>query len=251
MDTAALSFRLRSALPWSRTPTATAPLRLASLQERLGLREAWRFDVLKHRYELEPLTRASHVDGALEALWATDLLDRCLGRVRLPPGPALDVGAKNATHLPGQYAFRPGPWDLVEVDAHRRYVDFTTRGAHGRAMAARFRAARYLAQDVNTVSRRYALITWFLPFVVESPHRAWGLPRELFQPERTLAHVLSLLAEGGALVIVNQGEAEAEVQARLLDDVKGDLEVDARGIVDDTLSPYTHQRVCFVVRRRA
>lgn len=251
MDTTALSFRLRSAMPWSPSPTPTPPLRLAALRERLRPRAALRFDALEHKHDLEPLTRAPHVEGALEALWATDVLDRALGAARLPPGPALDVGAKNATHLPGQYAYRPGPWDLVEIDAHRRYVDFTTRGAHGRAMAARFRAARYLAQDVNTVAGRYALITWFLPFVVESPHRAWGLPAGLFQPAQTLAHVLSLLVDGGALVIVNQGEAEAEVQARLLDDVKGDVEVVARGVVDDTLSPYTHQRFAFVVRRRA
>jgi hypothetical protein len=248
-----LSFRLRQALSWSPAPAPPLPLRLSSLCARLGGGGARRFDVLEHRLDLTPLTRAKDVATGLEALWCVDVLDRLVGRERLPSQPALDVGAKNATHLPGQFSFAPCPWDLVEVDAHRRYVDFTTRGAHGKAMAARFRGARYLSQDVRELSGRYGLITWFLPFVVARPHAAWGLPPRLFAPEETLAHVVSLLAEGGALVIVNQGEAEAEVQRRLLDDVKdedGGVNVDEWGALPTLLSPYQHERFGFVVRRR-
>lgn len=245
-----LSFRLRQALSWSPAPKASLPLRLSSLRTALSPNAAARFDELERRHDLEPLTRANHVDAAREALWATDVLDRLIGADHLPPLPSLDVGAKNGTHLPGQFSVVPGPWDLVEVDAHRRYVDFTTRGAHGKAMAARFRGARYLAQDINAVRGRYGLITWFLPFVVEAPHRAWGLPDSLFSPQSTLAHVVSLLAEGGALVVVNQGEREAEVQRALMADVKGDVDVTEAGALPSLLSPYRHERWGFVVRRR-
>lgn len=244
-----LSFRLRQALSWSPTPSATPLLRLSALRASLDAHDARRFDALERRRELEPLSRATSLLGAREALWATDTLDHLLGDTLLPPGPCLDVGAKNATHLPGQFAFRPGPWDLVEVDPHRRYVDLTTRGAHGKAMAGRFRGARYIARDIREVTGRYSLITWFLPFVVESPHHAWGLPQRLFAPSSTLAHVIGLLAEGGALVIVNQGEAEAHVQRQLLRDVAGDLDVADAGSLSMVVSPYQRERFGVVVRR--
>ena len=244
-----LSFRLRQALSWSPTPSATPLLRLSALRASLDAHDAQRFDALERRRELEPLSRATSLLGAREALWATDTLDHLLGDTLLPPGPSLDVGAKNATHLPGQFAFRPGPWDLVEVDAHRRYVDLTTRGAHGKAMAGRFRGARYIAKAIREVTGRYSLITWFLPFVVESPHHAWGLPQRLFAPSSTLAHVIGLLAEGGALVIVNQGEAEAVVQRQLLHEVAGDLDAADAGSLSMVVSPYRRERFGVVVRR--
>lgn len=248
--TAELSFRLRQALSWSPVPSLDPPLRLSTIRTDMSPRAIARLDELEHRYDLEPLTRSSSLTGAREAFWALNTLDTVIGNATLPIGRCLDVGAKNATHLPGQATFRPGPWDLVEVDAHRRYIDLTTRGAHGRAMAARFRGTRYLPLDVRNLMGRYSVITWFLPFVVEQPHESWGLPRSLFAPAETLAHVLGLLDVGGALVIVNQSEAEADVQRRLLADVAGDLEVTDHGPLSMVGSPYRHERHAFVVRRR-
>lgn len=246
-----LAFRLRGALPWSPRPRA-ASVDVAAV--RAGLDDAGRarFDVLADDVDVAALAAAVDVAAAREALWAADALDRLLGRWR-PVDRCLDVGAKNGVLLPGQVAFHPGPWTLVELDGHRRYVDGTTRGAHARAAAARFVGCKVVVDDVNAVAGSFGLITWFLPFVVPSPHRAWGLPRRFFQPRRTLRHVLSLLGDGGALVIVNQGAHEAAAQRALLRDVvddDGSVDVREHGALSSTLSPYRWERHAFVVRRR-
>ena len=119
-----------------------------------------------------------------------DLLDRHLPA--LPAGPGLDVGAKNGVLLPALRAVWPHPWDLVELDAHRRYLDLSTRRAHGERLARAFPGCRYMAGSVEDITERYALVTWFLPFVHEGPLRAWGLPRRFFAPERLFRHVVDL-----------------------------------------------------------
>ena len=45
----------------------------------------------------------------------------------------------------------------------------------------------------------------------------WGLPKKYFYPEKLLAHAVTLLKEKGQMLIVNQGEYEAQVQKELLE----------------------------------
>jgi hypothetical protein len=249
MDALELGYRLRQAIPWSPVP-AHRPVRLEHLRTALTPAGRQAMVALERRLDLSFLDRATDVHGAAEALWAAAMVDIVLQAVPSPPpGPALDVGAKNAVHLPGLYAARPGPWDLVELDPQRRYADLTTRGAWGGAMARRFRAARYIAADINDHRGRYALITWILPFVTPGPHEAWGLPGRLFRPDRTLAHVVSLLAEGGVLAIINQGPTEAAIQQELIASQASDLDVIAWGVLPETLSPYRHPRHLTIIRR--
>lgn len=194
-----------------------------------------RADDLARRYPLAPLLRACGAIERDESLTALDLLDRHLGR---PPARGLDVGAKNGALLPGLATFG-GAWDVVEVDAHRRYWNLRTRRAVGEAVAGAFPGCRFLAADVRSLTGRYDLVTWFLPFVFPAPHHAWGLPAALFDPVGTLRHVCGLLAPGGTLFIVNQGEAEAEEQQRLLPDAE------PLGPMQSPFSPYRKPRFGF------
>lgn len=177
-----------------------------------------------------------------ENLYLLDVLERLLPRA-LPDGPGLDIGSKNGAILPALVAASARPWDLVELDAHRRYLTGATRRAHGERMAAAFPGTRYLAHSVTDLTSSYAVITWFLPFVHEGPLRAWGLPRRFFAPEKLLRHVAALLAPGGALIVVNQGESERNTQSELFTSLG--LSPDDLGRIDTPLSPFHRPRYAF------
>jgi SAM-dependent methyltransferase len=243
---ALLSFRLRNTLrlsaPAWRWPARRFERALVGLDEAAQARAA----ELRERFDLEAWPRLLDVGALREALYTLDLLVQ-----HLPSGATttrgLDVGAKHGLTLPALVAARPGPWDLVELDAHRRYLDLSTRRAHGERMAGRFRGCRYLAGSVLHLHGPYDVVTWFLPFVHEGPLAAWGLPRRFFEPERLLRHVTGLVAPGGSLLVVNQGEAERDTQAALFEG----LGVRARSIgrIESLLSPFQRPRFGFLWRR--
>jgi hypothetical protein len=224
---------------------------------------AARVEALSQRHDLGRVRALCGPVARAESLWALDVLDRWL-----PPwSPAdaahprgLDVGAKNGSYLAGLAAAWPHGWDLVELDAHRRYLDGTTRRAHGEAMAASHPGCRYLAGDVRESQALHARITWFLPFLAPETHRAWGLPIGDFAPEALLRHVLGRLAPGGTLLVVNQGPDEAEAQGVLLERVLGrrgatpsrpppGVSVEPLGVLESPLSPYRHARIGWRIRR--
>lgn len=244
-----LAFRVRGALRWSApvwklrarsfdrvvaslpSPQARARARALAEQHDLG---RWpklltARELRENLYVLDVL--ASHLPGAL------------------PDGPALDVGSKNGAVLPALVAARPRPWHLVELDAHRRYLDGSTRRAHGEAIAAAFPGCRYFARSVADVEGRYAAVTWFLPYVRQAPLRAAGLPSRCFEPERLLRHVAGLVAPSGVLLVLNQGERERDEQARLFAQLG--LAPEALGVVDSPLSPFVRARYGFRWQRRS
>lgn len=201
---------------------------------------------LCERFDLSLWPQLSSAREFRENLFLLDFLDRCLPP-DIPPGPAIDVGAKNGSTLPALWAAAPRPWDAIELDPHRRYFNLATRRAHGEAMARVFPGCRYLCGSVLDLDGRYALITWILPFLFPEPLKAWGLPRRFFAPEKLLGHVLELLAPRGALLIVNQGEDEAEEQERLLRDLPTSSK--PLGSLPADLSPFHRTRFGFLVRR--
>lgn len=240
----ALTFRLRSALTWSPPPLRRLRTRawyLAQLDDA-GRR---RFEALAAKHDTTPWDDRCDEQAWRESGYVLDVLTQH-APADLPDGPCLDVGSKNGCYAPGLFAARPGAWTLVEVDAHRRYWWGATRRAHGEAMVRGLGDSRFVAGDVRDVRGRFALVTWFLPFLTPAPLDAWGLPRALLQPEALLAHVAGLLAPGGALLLVNQGEAEAELQARLLKDAG--LASRALGPVSSPLSPFRKPRFGRLVR---
>lgn len=229
-----LAFWLREAVTWSppaRCPGPSMPADLAPVA--LG-----RVEALGQRYDLAPLFAATGPVERDESLYTLDLLDRFVRPVTAGER-GLDVGSKYGAYLPGLATFG-GAWDCVERDAHRRYLTGHTRRAVGETISARFRGCRFVAGDVRELSGSYSKITWFLPFVVPEPHTAWGLPASLFDPAGALDAVRRLLAPGGEALVVNQGAAEAEVQAALFREAG--IAAEALGQVESVLSPYRKPR---------
>ncbi len=229
-----LAFRLRETVTWSPRARCPGPSTLDDLSSEARLR----VDALGKRYDLGPLLAATGPVERDESLYTLDLLDRFV-RPMTAGDRGLDVGSKYGAYLPGLATFG-GAWDGVERDAHRRYVTGHTRRAVGETIAARFPGCRFFAGDVRDREGSYARITWFLPFVVPEPHAAWGLPAALFDPAGALDAVRRLLAPGGEALVVNQGAAEAEVQAQLFREAG--IAVEALGQVESVLSPYRKPR---------
>jgi SAM-dependent methyltransferase len=232
-----ISWRLRGALTWS-PPAIRRSRSLPALLRTLppDLRPAAERLAARHAPGWE---RACDPWGFRESLYVLDLLDRCVGPPSSPL-PSLDIGCKNGCYLPGLWAWSGGPWDGVELDAHRRYWTLATRRAHGEWIARRLPGCRYLAANLLDLRGAYGFVTWFLPFLHEAPLRAWGLPRRFLQPVRLLEHVRTLLAPGGRLLVVNQGEAEAERQERLFREIG--IAASPAGRIESPFSPFRRPR---------
>lgn len=239
-----LAWRVRSAIPWS-PPASKRPVTVHAITDDLSLDAVERLAELVQRYDVSGWQDVCDEDDWRESLYVLDLLDRVLPPGR-PPGRGLDVGSKNGTYLPGLATAVPIGWDAIELDAHRRYAWGATRRAHGERMAAAFPDCRFLAGDVRELTGPYSVITWFLPFLTPTPHAAWGLPEHLFAPDDVFRHVLSLLAPGGLLLVVNQGVDEAVVQEDLF--VREDLAPDVLGRLSSPLSPFERTRYGFLYR---
>ncbi len=229
----------QEALRWS--PPARLG-RTADLQARVheaGPDARLRFDELRAHYDLSCWANAGSWRDLGEALWHLDQLDR---HVPANPSrlPALDVGARNWSYLPGLWSFRPGNWEGSELEAHRRYWNLTTRRASAEARCRKFPGSRYVPGDVRQLRGPYGLITWILPFVFLETVRRWGLPQAAFEPEDVLGHVHSLLAPGGMLWVVNQGERERDEQGRLFGRLG--MRVESVGLLHSTFPAYRRER---------
>jgi len=152
------------------------------------------------------------------------LFDELLLTFKEHPHPLfwLDVGAKNWSYITGLVAFLEAidinsyHLDGVELDVGRRYLSGHTRGQVARAHSQSIVNATYHSGSIHDWAQPAQIITSFLPFVFEEPHRAWGLPKKYFQPVEFLEHLLCLLIpETGILIVVNQGEEEADEQEKL------------------------------------
>ncbi|MDQ2068993.1 hypothetical protein [Natronospira bacteriovora] len=215
-----IDWQIKQALTWSHPPRKTLA-RLKDIHDELPAPARARLDALAQRYELSHWEHICNPQEMLESLYVLDLLDRHLPNPE--PGPnarTLDIGAKSWPYLPGLYAWQPTAWTGVELDAHLRYIDLTTRRAHGEAMARAHPGCQYRADNVLQLQGQFQLITWFLPFFTPEPLARWGLPQRFFMPERLLKHVYAQLAPNGQLFITHQSEKEANAQATLLDQCK-------------------------------
>ncbi|MCP5159210.1 MAG: hypothetical protein H6975_07270 [Gammaproteobacteria bacterium] len=233
-----LAWRLRNAVPWS-PPVRRWPRTLPALMRTLPVTQRAPAELLAARYDLHRWATICDPVGFHESLYVLDVLDRYVGLPDDPP-PYLDIGCKNGGYLPGLQAWSGGPWHGVEIDAYRRYWTLTTRRACGEFVAGSLPGCRYIAGDLLDLQGGYGFITWFLPFLHETPLRDWGLPRQLLRPVDLLAHAWALLAPGGSLLVINQGEAEAERQERLFQTLG--MTAQTLGLIESPLSPFRKQR---------
>lgn len=236
-----LSFWLRGVTSWS-LPAWKRTVTLEALRETL---DAQALSRLEARFDLSGWAARCDEQDWRESLYVLDVLSRVLPQA-LPPGRALDVGSKNGTYFSGLVTAQPREWDLVELDAHRRYAWGATRRAHGERMVRGLPGSRFIAGDVRALTGSYAVVTWFLPFLHQAPLDAWGLPRNQLAPEALLRHVHARLVPGGVLLIVNQGDKEAALQRALFERVG--LEARSLGQVRSALSPFTRERFGWLVR---
>lgn len=224
-----LCFALRNAMPWSwgNYQEPTEPKKHL-YDGRSGARElmAREFQLVE-KYGLQSFRSASSRLRYVETLTCLDYLDRLLVDVALPtpadgtPMAWLDVGAKNWAYVEALYRYarqHPSGFRLhgIELDGYRRYINGHTRAGAARSFIRDYPEATYHVGDVMAHYQRYDVITWFLPFVFPQPCVAWGLPLSCYKPQAMLDHVVSLLNPGGILVILNQGQDEADEQGRLL-----------------------------------
>jgi len=238
-----LAWRLRHIVTWS-PPVLRRSRSLPALLRTLPPAGRPAAEALASHYDLSGWERACDVQGFRESLYVLDVLDRYAGPPPDRSQPSLDIGCKNGGYLPGLRAWSSGPWDGVELDAYRRYWTMTTRRAHGEFVARSLPGCRYLAGNLLDICGAYGFITWFLPFLHAAPLREWGLPDRFLLPQRLFDHAWSLLAPGGRLLVINQGEAEAERQARLFQQAR--IAARALGRVESPLSPFQRPRYGFL-----
>ena len=187
------------------------------------------------RYRLERWSESWSELTLDEVLGVLDMLDR-LPREIFPEFlelKALDIGSKNWRYLGALVAwladrFPIGTLDItgVELDAYRIAPNLRTWLATGNYFSGMYSdsgvRARYWAGDICSHAVPVSLAFWLFPFVSEHPHRAWGLPRHLFDPRAAFKHVFTrCLGKGGILIMANHGEGEAESAREFINDIPG------------------------------
>ena len=241
-----LSWQLKQTLRYSpavRSKSGTA--RPERLLAQFTAEQTGRYNALNRQFLLTEWPRLCNETEFRENLYVLDVLDQHLGNPS-HNGPGLDIGCRNFSHLPALSAWSAGPWHGVELDAHARSLNGFTRCAYGQWMARQVKGAAYFPGSVLDVQGVYHTIVWILPFVLPGALEYWGLPSRYFEPERLLDKACDLLAPGGQLLIINQGEAEAEEQHRLLS--ASGLPAFALGEITSGFSPFRMTRFGWLVK---
>jgi hypothetical protein len=188
---------------------------------------------LAERYDLSYLYAHSRRRNYCENLFYLEVIERALesadltGLQQLSNLVAADIGPSHWFYVHALYAAlrqwrtdRPRAVTLTayEADAYRVYGDLYSRYdyalAHKRGLPDD--KVRYLPQPFNLQPAAFNVVTMLFPFVFVRDHLGWGLPRGRFDPAALLAEAWASVKPGGALVIVNQGEAEHKAQCTLL-----------------------------------
>ena len=133
----------------------------------------------------------------------------------------LDIGSKNWFYAKGEYSFFKRYSDKlyldgVEIDAYRLYSNFYNRYEVAKFYIKDLENTSYIPDNLLNINKRYHYIICILPFVIIQPHRFWGLPDKYFYPKKLFEHAYSLLKPGGTMLIINQGQDEAEEQRNII-----------------------------------
>ena len=102
-----------------------------------------------------------------------------------------------------------------------------------------------IADDFLNLEDKFDYITWFMPFITANPHKKWGLPMKYFQPEKMLMHAHESLNDGGAIFVVNQGEAEYWLQKKLCEDLG--IPYKEIGLIESEYSLYKLPRYAMLI----
>lgn len=223
------------------------------------------FEDLKNQFDffLRNLTRFSRKNFietnkknkeriCLENLYTKDVLSQFFNQELRKQVKVLDVGCKNWFYAQGEYQFFKSFCeevflDGVEIDPYRLYSNLYSRFEVAKYYTRGLKNTNYIAGNLLDINKKYDFIVWFLPFVVKEPHVYWGLPQKLFYPEKLINHAYSLLEENGAMLIINQGELEAQVQKNLLE--KNNINYKELGEISSKYFEYKFKRFGFLVSK--
>ena len=98
------------------------------------------------------------------------------------------------------------------------------------------------------IKNKYDYTIWFLPFVIEEPHKMWGLPKKLFYPKKLLKHAYDLLNPAGQMLIINQGETEAIAQKQFLEELG--IEYTELGEIKSSNFTYQYKRYGYLINKK-
>lgn len=188
-----------------------------------------------------------------ENLYTIDILEKCITKVPTNFANILDIGCKNWFYAKGEYHFFKSfcneiELDGIELDAHRLYSNLYSRYEVAKYHIKELKNTNYIIGNLLTLNKKYDFIVWFLPFVTIEPHKNWGLPEKLFTPEALLSHAYYLLKDGGQMLIINQGEKEADIQREMLKELN--IKYNSIGIVKSNNLTYNYDRYAFLIRKR-
>ena len=224
--------RFRRKKPFKDTPVSLNALP-AYAQSQL---KSERYGQLQSRYNLERYQDQLSYSSLYGAYFFLDVLAQSFELVPKDMAKGkqlkvLDVGTKNFDAAPALYQFfrnfdgQPDSVNVsltgIEIDAYRVYRSLYSRHDVGMfyrdliSHAGEKETHRYLAGDLLKHDEKYDVVTCFFPFVSSFALLAWGLPTVHLKPERFVEHLVSRLNPGGRAIIVNQTEAERDIQVGL------------------------------------
>lgn len=203
------------------------------------------------RYYLENLKNNSTKRIYLENLAIIELLESNIEVTKEFPK-ILDIGSKNWFYAVGEYNFfkynnfnKQIVLTGLEIDAFRVYSDFHTRMDYALYYSKELENCNYIQDDLLKHQGKYDYITWFFPFVTETPLLEWGLPLNLFKPYEMLKHASELLEPEGLIIIVNQDKKEYTIQQEIIKELG--LRAEKKGLFRNSFLQYEHERYITLV----
>lgn len=187
-----------------------------------------------------------------ENAYTFDVLNNSFEKRKTKNVKILDIGCKNWFYVAGLHQYFNNfcdgfSIDGIELDAYRLYSNLYSRYEVAKYYMQGLENVNYIAGNLLNLDKKYDYITWFLPFVLEYPHTAWGLPKKYFYPEALLQHAYKLLERNGQMLIINQGEKEYDKQKELLVNLK--IPHKELGRIRSEAFNYKHKRFGFVCRK--
>lgn len=212
-----------------------------------------RINELKKYYNFKWLTENSTLANYKENLYMLDILHKYFKIEFKEDLKTLDIGCKNWVYAKGQYAFFDEhsnhlSFNGIEIDAHRLYSNFYSRFEVAKFYTKDLENSKYIAGNFLNYNEEMDYMTWFLPFVTETPLLKWGLPIQHFCPKKMLWHAYFTLKTGGKMFIVNQGEEEFKIQKNYLD--KCAIPYEEIGKIESVFSDFKQDRYALVVTKK-
>lgn len=220
---------------------------LSTLTDPLKIRELY----LTEKYNLHEFKFNSSVSMYSQNLYLLNLLDKYFeleGRDKLS---CLDIGCKNWIYATAEYHFLKSNAPRVtlsgiEIDYGRLYTNLYSRFEVAKFYTKNLRDCNYIKGDFLLHDEKYDCIIWLLPFLFDSTHLDWGLPKKAFKPEEMLLHAVKSLNEEGKMFIINQGRTEFEHQKCLCE--KFSINYKPIGKVESGFFEHKNERFALIVK---